>query len=82
MDFKIKTTVGCEAFGGSHTATRIQPKLEHMADVVGIMGNIIAMTTDTAANIKKAINDWTGVEWIGCAAHVIERSVQKYVSSY
>ncbi|CAM9951560.1 unnamed protein product, partial [Discosporangium mesarthrocarpum] len=51
-----------------------------MPDVVGIKGNIVTMTTDTAANIKKAINDWTGVGWIGCAAHVIERSVKKYVS--
>ncbi|CAM9349171.1 unnamed protein product, partial [Discosporangium mesarthrocarpum] len=52
-----KETVGCEAFGGSHTATRIQQKLEHMADVVDIKGNIVTMTTDTAANIKMAIND-------------------------
>ncbi|CAM9732790.1 unnamed protein product, partial [Discosporangium mesarthrocarpum] len=51
-----------------------------MADLAGIKGNIITITTDTAANIKKAINGWTGVELIGCAAHVIERSVQKYVS--
>ncbi|CAN0204402.1 unnamed protein product, partial [Discosporangium mesarthrocarpum] len=72
-----KATVGCEAFGGSHTATRIQQKLEHMADVVGIKGNIVTMTIDKAANMKKAINDWTGVEWIGCAAHMIKRSVQK-----
>ncbi|CAN0077785.1 unnamed protein product, partial [Discosporangium mesarthrocarpum] len=70
-----KATVGCEAFGGSHTATRIQQKLEHMVDVVGIKGNTVAMTTDTVANKKKAINDWTGVEWIGCAGHVIEPSV-------
>ncbi|CAM9585774.1 unnamed protein product, partial [Discosporangium mesarthrocarpum] len=27
-----KVTVGCEALGGSHTTTRIQQKLEHMAD--------------------------------------------------
>ncbi|CAM9527513.1 unnamed protein product, partial [Discosporangium mesarthrocarpum] len=46
-----KATVGCEAFGGSHTARRIQQKLEHMADVVGIKGNIVTMTTDLAANI-------------------------------
>ncbi|CAN0474505.1 unnamed protein product, partial [Discosporangium mesarthrocarpum] len=75
-----KVTVECKAFGGLHTATRIQQKLEHMADVVGIKGNIVTVTTDTAADFKKAINDWTGVECIGCAAHVIERSVQKYVS--
>ncbi|CAN0154627.1 unnamed protein product, partial [Discosporangium mesarthrocarpum] len=75
-----KATVGCEAFGGSHTATPIQQKLEHMADV-GIKGNIVTITTDTAANKKKkAINGWTGVEWIECEAHVIERSVQMYVS--
>ncbi|CAN0455810.1 unnamed protein product, partial [Discosporangium mesarthrocarpum] len=75
-----KATVGCEAFGGPHTATRFQQKLEHMADVVGIKGNIVTITADTGANIRKAINDWTGVELIGCAAHVIERSVQNYVS--
>ncbi|CAN0020336.1 unnamed protein product, partial [Discosporangium mesarthrocarpum] len=75
-----KATLGCEVLGGSHTATRIQQKLEHMTDVVGIKGNIVTMTSDTAANIKKAINDWSGVEWIGCAAHVIEWSVQKYMS--
>ncbi|CAM9578313.1 unnamed protein product, partial [Discosporangium mesarthrocarpum] len=49
-----KATGGCEALGGLHTATRIQQKLEHMADVVGIKGNIVAMTTDTAANIKES----------------------------
>ncbi|CAM9520517.1 unnamed protein product, partial [Discosporangium mesarthrocarpum] len=27
-----EANVECEAFGGSHTATRIQQKLEHMAD--------------------------------------------------
>ncbi|CAN0385036.1 unnamed protein product, partial [Discosporangium mesarthrocarpum] len=75
-----KATMGCEAFGNSHTATRIQQMLEHMGDVVGIKGNIVTMTKDTAPNIKMAINDWTGVEWIACAAHVIERSVQKHVS--
>ncbi|CAN0466654.1 unnamed protein product, partial [Discosporangium mesarthrocarpum] len=75
-----KATVGCEAFGGPHTATRFQQKLEHMADVVGIKGNIVTITADTSANIRKAINDWTGVGLIGCAAHVIERSVQNYVS--
>ncbi|CAN0184100.1 unnamed protein product, partial [Discosporangium mesarthrocarpum] len=48
-----KATVGCEAFGGSHTATRVQQKLEHMADVLGIKGNNLPMTTDTGANIKR-----------------------------
>ncbi|CAN0428950.1 unnamed protein product [Discosporangium mesarthrocarpum] len=43
-------------------------------------GQIICLTTDTAANMKKAISDWPGVDWIGCVAHVMERSVQKYVS--
>ncbi|CAM9490684.1 unnamed protein product, partial [Discosporangium mesarthrocarpum] len=60
-----KATVGCEAFGGSHTATRIQQELEHMADVVGIKGNIVTMTTDTAANIKNGDQrlDWRGTTW-------------------
>ncbi|CAM9216687.1 unnamed protein product, partial [Discosporangium mesarthrocarpum] len=46
-----------------------------MADAVGMKGHIISLTTDTAAYIKKAIMDW-----IRCAAHVMGRSVQWYVS--
>ncbi|CAM9381972.1 unnamed protein product [Discosporangium mesarthrocarpum] len=58
-----KVTVGCEAFGGSHTVTRIQQKSEHMADVVGTKGNIVSMITDTAANIKRRLT--TGLAWNG-----------------
>ncbi|CAM9642721.1 unnamed protein product, partial [Discosporangium mesarthrocarpum] len=75
-----QATVGCEQFDGSHAAVRIKEKLEKMADAVGMKGHIIPLTIDTAANIKKAISDWPGVDWIGCALHVMERSVQKYVS--
>ncbi|CAN0050333.1 unnamed protein product, partial [Discosporangium mesarthrocarpum] len=60
-----KATMGCEAFGGSHTATRIQQKLEHMADVVCIKGNIITMTTDTAAKIKGDQRlVWREMDWM------------------
>ncbi|CAN0341703.1 unnamed protein product, partial [Discosporangium mesarthrocarpum] len=75
-----QATAGCEQFDGSHTSVRIKEKLDKMANAVGMKGHTISLTTDAASNIKKAISDWPGVDWIGCAAHVMERSVQKYVS--
>ncbi|CAM9772828.1 unnamed protein product, partial [Discosporangium mesarthrocarpum] len=57
----------------------IKEKLEKMTDGVRMKGHIISLTTYTAANIIKAISDWPGVDCIGCAAYVMERSVQKYV---
>jgi len=36
---------------------------------------IIAIISDGAANIKAAITKQLGIEWIYCAAHIINRSV-------
>ncbi|CAM9699164.1 unnamed protein product, partial [Discosporangium mesarthrocarpum] len=75
-----KAAIGCEAFGGSHTATRIQQKLEHMADVVGIKGNIVSMTTETAANIKKR-RSTTGLAHIPCLMEGLNAAILHASSS-
>lgn len=75
-------TAACEVFDGSHTGARIGEKLMGMLKELGIDKSVTCMTTDTAANQKNAVTvHMPGVEWLGCACHKTELTVQKFVSS-
>ncbi|CAN0555421.1 unnamed protein product, partial [Ectocarpus sp. 12 AP-2014] len=51
-------TAACEAFYGTHTATRIAAKIKSMLENLGIEDSTSCVTSDTAANMKKAIQDY------------------------
>ncbi|CAM9712486.1 unnamed protein product [Ectocarpus sp. 4 AP-2014] len=49
---------------------------------LGIAKNVTCMTTDTAANMKNGVVvHMPGIEWLGCACHKAERTVQKFVGT-
>lgn len=76
-----KGTCACEVFDGSHTGARIGAKLMNTLKSLGIDKSVVSVTSDTASNMRNAIESHTprGIEWIGCAAHKMERTVQNYV---
>lgn len=75
-------TAACEAFEGSHTGARIGEKLMGMLKELGIDKSVTCMTTDRSANQKNAVTvHMPGVDWIGCACHKTELTVQKFVNS-
>ncbi|CAM9132553.1 unnamed protein product [Ectocarpus sp. 13 AM-2016] len=49
---------------------------------LGIAKNVTCMITDTVANMKNGVVvHMPGMEWLGCACHKAERSVQKFVGT-
>lgn len=53
-----------------------------MLEDLGIAKTVTCMTTDTAANMKNGVVvHMPGVEWLGCACHKAERTVQKFVGT-
>ena len=60
-----------------HTAMHIRETLESILNDWKIRNKIYIITTDNGSNVKKAISDMEGVEWLGCAAHTLHLIVGK-----
>ena len=60
-----------------HTAVHILEALELILKEWKIRDKVYAITTDNGSNVKKAIGDMKGVEWLGCVAHTLHLVVGK-----
>jgi hypothetical protein len=52
-----------------HTAENILSTLEEILADWGLRNLVFNITTDNGSNIKKAIRNMDGVNWLGCTAH-------------
>ena len=55
-----------------HTAQYIAESLEETLEEWKLRDKVFIITTDNAANMKKAISDMDLVEWQGCSAHTLQ----------
>ncbi len=62
--------LACTKFEGKHTALALKTKLEGLIEDFGITEKIVAILSDNAANIQKALEDMN-VPHLGCFAHSI-----------
>jgi hypothetical protein len=60
-----------------HTANHIREVLEYIINEWNLKGKILSITTDNGSNIKKAVNDMEGIDWLGCKAHTLQLVVGK-----
>src|SRR5436190_24210252 len=60
-----------------HTAQHISESLEETFNEWNLQDKVFTITTDNAANIKKAIMDMKNVRWQGCNAHTLQLIVEK-----
>ena len=60
-----------------HTAQHIAESLEETFNEWNLQDKVFTITTDNAANIKKAIMDMKNVRWQGCNAHTLQLIVGK-----
>ncbi len=60
-----------------HTANHIREVLEYIINEWNLNGKVLSITTDNGSNIKKAVNDMEGIEWLGCRAHTLQLVVGK-----
>lgn len=60
-----------------HTAQHITESLEETFNEWDLRGKVFTITTDNAANMKKAIANMNNVRWQGCSAHTLQLIVGK-----
>ena len=60
-----------------HTANHILETLEQVLDEWKIHELVYTVTTDNGSNVKKAIQDMEGVNWLGCTAHTLQLVIEK-----
>ncbi|CAN0280258.1 unnamed protein product, partial [Ectocarpus fasciculatus] len=76
----VSTTLGCVEFPGSHTSERLAEKVIDVMETYGIQDTAVALTTDTAANIKKAGKKLLRPEWHACSCHVLQLCANKILN--
>ncbi|CAN0189424.1 unnamed protein product [Ectocarpus sp. 12 AP-2014] len=76
----VSTTLGCVEFPGSHTSERLAEKVIDVMEMYGIQDTAVALTTDTAANIKKAGKKLLRPEWHACSCHVLQLCANKILN--
>jgi hypothetical protein len=55
-----------------HTAQHIAESLKEVLEKWNLCEKVFTITTDNAANMKKAILVMNGIEWQGCSAHTLQ----------
>jgi hypothetical protein len=60
-----------------HTAQHIAESLEEVLEKWNLREKVFVITTDNAANMKKAISDMDAIEWQGCSAHTLQLIIGK-----
>lgn len=60
-----------------HTAQHITESLEEILEKWNLRDKVFTITTDNAANMKKAISNMNAVEWQGCSAHTLQLIIGK-----
>ena len=60
-----------------HTANHILESLEQVLEEWKIRELVFTITTDNSSNVKKAIQDMEGVNWLGCTAHTLQLVIGK-----
>jgi len=55
-----------------HTAQHITDSLEEILDEWNLREKVFTITTDNAANMKKAIKNMNNIRWQGCGAHTLQ----------
>ena len=69
----------CTELTGRHTAVAIAEGTEKVLESYGLRENIIALTTDTAANAKASASV-LDMPWVPCSAHVLELCVKGWLA--
>jgi hypothetical protein len=60
-----------------HTAQHIMESLEETLKEWNLRDKVFTITTDNAANMKKAIASIDNIRWLGCSAHTLQLIVGK-----
>jgi hypothetical protein len=60
-----------------HTSKHILETLEQVLEKWKIRNLVFTITTDSGSNVKKAIQDMEGVDWLRCTAHTLHLVVGK-----
>jgi hypothetical protein len=58
-------------FPEKHTSANISTRIEGILDEFGLSSKIVTETSDAGANIKKAIQQSSKLEWVNCLAHLL-----------
>jgi len=60
-----------------HTAEHITESLEETLEDWKLREKVFVITTDNAANMKKAVSNMNAIEWQGCDAHTLQLIIGK-----
>lgn len=60
-----------------HTAQHIAESLEETLEEWKLREKVFIITTDNAANMKKAVSDMKSIEWQACSAHTLQLIIGK-----
>jgi len=60
-----------------HTAEHITESLEEILEDWKLREKVFVITTDNAANMKKAVSNMNAIQWQGCDAHTLQLIIGK-----
>jgi len=64
-----------------HTSKNISESVNSIIEEWELNEKVYSITTDNAANVKKAISDMMGINWLGCSSHTLQLVVGKSMKS-
>ena len=80
IDFKFtlhEITLTVNYVRYSHTAEHITESLEETLEDWKLREKVFVITTDNAANMKKAVSNMNAIQWQGCDAHTLQLIIGK-----
>lgn len=60
-----------------HTSKNISETINSIIEKWELHEKVYSITTDNGANVKKAISDMIGINWLGCSSHTLQLVVGK-----
>jgi hypothetical protein len=77
-NFKLnEVTLSVQYVPYPHTAANICKTVNAIIDYWGLCEKVYSITTDNAANMKKAVSNMADINWHGCSSHTLQLIVGK-----
>lgn len=76
-----EVTLAIQYLSYPHTATHICETVNKIIEYWGLHKKVHSITTDNAANMKRAVSNMEDINWQGCSSHTLQLVVNKSMKS-
>jgi hypothetical protein len=81
-NFKLnEITLSIQYLPYPHTSRNIHETINAIIEDWELCNKVYSITTDNGANVKRAILDMTGINWLACSSHTLQLVIGKSMKS-